>query len=270
MACYVIGDVHGCYEPLSRLLAKISYSPHQDRILFIGDLVGRGRQSLEVLRHAKSLCSHNGALVLGNHDLHLIALFLKAPAAASHPDPSLARLLEAEDCAELIDWLRHQPLALYENAHQCLLVHAGVPPIWTQEQALLYAAELETALHSDRAELRDTLNSLYGDEPSRWSDSLVGSQRLRLIANYLTRMRLCNQQGDLLFEQSEEKKKANYKPWLDFPRADSGTIIFGHWAALGGKTRLPHIIGLDYGCVWGHSLAALRLDDGVLFRVAAR
>jgi len=267
MASYVIGDVHGCYNELCELLDKINYKPVKDRLFFTGDLVGRGAQPLAVLRKIKGL--PNSQLVLGNHDLHLIALYLGAPKAAAHPDASLMEVLNAADGLELIDWLRHQPLALYDNRHNFILVHAGISPQWTRQDVLIYAAELETALQGPKDQLKSLMNGLYGDEPTRWQGSLSGMNRLRLFANYFTRMRLCTSQGELLFAAKKNHNK-KYKPWFIHPRPDDSKIIFGHWAALSGKTNNPKIIGLDYGCVWGYSLAALRLKDAKIFRVTAK
>jgi len=267
MASYVIGDVHGCYNELCELLDKINYRPVKDRLFFTGDLVGRGTQPLAVLRKIKEL--PNSQLVLGNHDLHLIALYLGAPKATAHPDASLTEILSAADGLELIDWLRYQPLALYDSRHDFILVHAGISPQWTRQDVLIYAAELETALQGPKDQLKSLMNHLYGDKPTRWQDSLSGTNRLRLIANYFTRMRLCSSQGELLFA-AEKGHNKKYKPWFIHPRPDDNKIIFGHWAALSGKTNNPKIIGLDYGCVWGYSLAALRLKDAKIFRIAAK
>ncbi len=273
MASYVIGDVHGCYDELCELLDKINYQPAKDRLFFTGDLVGRGAQPLAVLRKIKEL--PNSQLVLGNHDLHLIALYSGAPQATAHPDASLTEVLNALDGLELIDWLRHQPLAFYDNKHDFILVHAGIAPQWTRQDALIYAAELETALQGPRDQLKSLMNHLYGDEPTRWQDSISGMKRLRLIANYFTRMRLCSSEGELSFvtkatKATKKEPNKKYKPWFSHHRPDPSKIIFGHWAALSGKTNNPKIIGLDYGCVWGYSLAALRLKDAKLFLVAAK
>lgn len=268
MASYVIGDVHGCYDELGALLDKIAYRPAKDRLFFTGDLVGRGAEPLAVLRKVRSLA--NSRLVLGNHDLHLIALYFGAPKAADHPDASLTEVLNAADAPELIDWLRRQPLAFYESDQDFLLVHAGIAPQWTKQQTLRYANELETALQGPAEQLKFLMNDLYGDEPRRWQASLSGTARLRLITNYLTRMRLCSSEGELLLAANPNKK---YRPWFVHPRPDGpddSKIIFGHWAALSGKTNSAKIIGLDYGCVWGYSLAALRLEDNRLFLVRSK
>lgn len=266
MASYVIGDVHGCYDALSRLLDKIHYNLRQDRLFFTGDLVGRGAQPLMVLRKISQL--PNCQLVLGNHDLHLIALYLGAAKAAAHPDASLTQVLTAADSADLIDWLRRQPLALYDSDHRFLLVHAGIAPQWERQEALVYAAELEAVLQAPQDRLRNLINGLYGDEPTSWQTSLTGVDRLRLIANTLTRMRRCTARGELLL--AKEAHSGEHKPWFKHPRPNDSKIIFGHWAALAGETGHPNIIGMDYGCIWGHSLAALRLEDHQIIKVAAK
>ena len=271
MSCYVLGDLHGCHAELRQLLKKIDYSPTHDKLLLTGDLVGRGPQSLAVVRTIKELQEKNSViLVLGNHDLHCIAFSLHNPTALRHPDPSFTALLAAPDCADLMDWLRHQPLAHYEPTYDCLLVHAGIPPLWSFEQALGYAAEMEQWLRLPRPRLAQIIGTLYGNQPSLWDEELLGLMRFRLISNYLTRMRLCNQDGRLLLEYTgPPQRKRRYRPWFEFSRSHTGTILFGHWAALNGITHQEDRIALDYGCVWGRRLAALRLEDRQLFTIPA-
>ena len=274
MSSFVIGDVHGCHDELCRLLQDISYSPSRDKLLLTGDLVGRGPQSLAVLRTVKELQEkHPVVVVLGNHDLHFIALALGSTAARRHHDPSLSALLRAADCSLLLDWLRRQPLAHHEEEYDSLLVHAGIPPLWELRQTLGYAAELEEQLRRPQQELAAAIGSLYGDYPSAWDEELNGLPRLRLICNYLTRMRLCTKQGELLLgwtEVAQKRARNEYRAWFHFPRAAKCTIIFGHWAALKGATQRKDCIALDYGCVWGGRLAALRLEDRKIFTTKGR
>ena len=268
---YVIGDVQGCFEALKALLKEIRFDPDQDFLWFAGDLVARGENSVGVLRFVKKLADRGAAAtVLGNHDLTLIACargFKKAKSKDHTQD-----VIDAIDGDELIDWLRKQPLSLTPN-EQTLITHAGVPCIWNAEKTIALAQEVQHAVgHEDLSVLDAFLVEMYGAQPDLWSDDLTGSARLRCITNYLTRMRLTDVEGRLEFEFKDAldaPMPTGFKPWFEFESqaAQTHQLIFGHWAALQGKTISAHIQNVDGGCVWGQQLVAYRLEDQQLFAV---
>jgi bis(5'-nucleosyl)-tetraphosphatase (symmetrical) len=271
MKTYVIGDLQGCAHEAGLLLERVAEDAHsmeEARILFVGDLINRGPESLTALRRMKALSESSGGRVdalLGNHDLHLLAVAAGVQ-KASRSD-TLDEILAAPDLDELIAWLRRRPLALFVDAH--LLVHAGVPPQWSAEQTIELAAEVEAVLRGDG--WADFLAQMYGNEPDRWDDSLTGIERLRCIVNALTRMRLCWPDGrmDFLHKESDKGPEgSSLLPWFDVPgrRTAGVTVVFGHWSALGLVLR-PNLVGLDSGCVWGGKLTAVCLDDRTLLQV---
>lgn len=265
MATYCIGDIQGCYAELQQLLQVINYH-ESDHLWFVGDLVNRGPQSLEVLRLIKKL--PNTKIVLGNHDLHLLTFFHKI---VDFEVKYLEPILIAPDGGELVEWLRKQPLLYHDPRYNCVLVHAGIYPTWDLAQAVIYAREVAEVLQGQN--YLTFLKNLYGDEPSHWDDNLTGWERLRFIVNAFTRMRFCSFQGDLEFKRTGGMSTApqGYIPWFQIPwrRTKQVQIIFGHWAALKGKTDTKNIIALDTGCVWGEQLTALRLEDRRKFQVQA-
>ncbi|MFQ5982538.1 MAG: symmetrical bis(5'-nucleosyl)-tetraphosphatase [Woeseiaceae bacterium] len=258
MATYAIGDLQGCYDPFRRLLDKLVFDPDKDRLWLTGDLVNRGPKSLKTVRFVERL-GRSAKVVLGNHDLHLLAL---AHGVGNSKDRSgsLAKILDAEDCDELIDWLRRRPLAHYSKKLDTLLVHAGLPPQWNIKKTLARAAEVESALQSKT--YVDFLAKLYGNSPTRWSGSLSGYKRLRFIVNCLTRIRMIDKKGRLDFNHKGPPADAGkgLAPWFEANNAAwKGTrIVFGHWSAL-GLLISPDLICIDTGCVWGRQLTAVRL-----------
>jgi len=258
MAVYAIGDLQGCYDELRKLLDQLAFEPGKDQLWIVGDIVNRGPDSLNTLRFVKSLGDHCIS-VLGNHDLHLLALCL----ADTTPEVNhtLQDVLEAPDRDELIDWLRFRPLAHYDAAIDTLMVHAGVPPSWDGLQTLQLASEVELVLQSPAA--ADFLTAMYGKEPALWNDALSGIERLRCITNALTRIRYCYSDGkmDFDFKGPIGEQPADLQPWFELPdrRTGSRRIVFGHWSALGLK-QTDTLLCLDTGCVWGGSLTAARLD----------
>lgn len=266
---YAIGDVQGCYTELQELLELVKFDRHRDQLWFVGDLVNRGPQSLEVLRFVRDLASH-AITVLGNHELHLLAV--AAGNGTFKMEDTLSAILHAPDHFELLSWLRQRQLLHHDPALGYTLVHAGIPPQWNISAAAIYAREVE-------AVLRDPDNpfwqQLYGNEPSSWRDDLTGIERLRYIINALTRMRFCTADGTLNLKLKAAVKTADEShllPWFEIRprRADQAKIIFGHWAALQGKVETPNVFALDTGCVWGHTLTAMRLQDQQKFSVPAR
>ncbi len=267
MSMYCIGDIQGCDEALGRLLDVIDFSPSRDTLYLLGDLVNRGPTSLQVLRRCIALGDAVRPL-LGNHDLHLLtaAHGLRAPGKRD----TLQGILQAPDRAQLLDWLRRQPLArLHTTAggERLLMVHAGVLPAWSVEQTLALAAEVEAVLRSDA--LVDFLAKMYGNTPVAWSDDLQGADRLRVVVNALTRMRFCTPDGQMDFESSESASDApaGLLPWYDAPgrRTADTPIAFGHWSTQGLVAR-HDLIGLDTGCVWGGCLSAMRFGAALAER----
>ena len=258
MAQYAIGDLQGCYDPFRRLLDAIGFDPARDRLWLVGDLVNRGPKSRKTLKFVRGL-GDAAITVLGNHDLHLLALAHDVKFRKKHFN-SLYKILGREDCDELLDWLRHQPLAHYDADLNTLMVHAGIPPQWTVKKTLARAREVEAALRSD--EYDAFLDAIYGDKPNVWSGKLTGHERLRFIVNALTRMRMIDMNGCIDFSHTGPPDKAvkGLVPWFDLPNARwRGTrVVFGHWSALGLIVR-DDLIAVDTGCVWGRQLTAVKL-----------
>lgn len=266
MAVYAIGDLQGCRDALARLLDRIDFDATSDRLWFTGDLVNRGPQSLESLRFVKQL-GEAAVAVLGNHDLHLLAV------AAGHqelgPSDTLDTILSAPDRTELIDWLRRQPLVHHDARLGYTMVHAGLAPQWTVEDALGLAGEVEARLAAP--DWTDFVARMYGNRPARWTSDLANTDRLRVIVNYLTRLRFCMPDGTMDFDHKGPpgSQPAPLAPWFETPdrRSAGQRIVFGHWSALGAGAN-QSLFSLDSGCVWGGCLTALRLDgDGGRFSV---
>jgi bis(5'-nucleosyl)-tetraphosphatase (symmetrical) len=267
MATYAVGDVQGCYEQLLCLLEQVNFDSSRDYLWFVGDLVNRGPQSLEVLRLARMLGDH-AQIVLGNHDLHLLAV--ASGAREARAKDTLQAVLDAPDRDQLLDWLRSQPLFHTHSELGYAMVHAGIPPGWSLNKTRKRAREVEQVLQSPW--YRDFLDAMYGDEPLRWSKKLKGMERLRVITNYLTRMRFVTADGTLDLEESSsrESKREGFLPWFQHPNAhlQNHKILFGHWSALEGQVDKPafDVYPLDTGCTWGDKLSLIRLEDGKLFQ----
>lgn len=269
MATYAIGDIQGCYDPLRRLLDYISFDPARDRLWFVGDLVNRGPQSLEVLRFVRSL-GDAALVVLGNHDLHLV-MQVEGYGKASAED-TLADVLAAPDRDELMAWLRARPLFHVEG--EFALVHAGLLPQWTVAQAQALSDEAQAALTAPG--YRDFLANMWGSEPTAWRDDLAGWDRLRIIVNAMTRMRFCTVSGAMEFRSPgakapPERAPTGCVPWFAVPGRASAdhTVVCGHWSALGFRQE-ANLLALDSGCLWGGSLTTVRLDDRRAFQMPCR
>lgn len=264
MATYAIGDLQGCLSPLQSLLQQIDFDPANDRLWLTGDLVNRGPQSLETLRFVRDL-GDCVVTVLGNHDLHLLAL--SEGYGKVRDDDTLAPILRAPDRDELLSWLRHRSMLHIEDEY--VLVHAGLLPAWSVAQARQLAEEVEAQLRAPT--YHEFFAHLYGSKPDRWDDALSGMDRMRVIVNAMTRMRFCSPDGVMEFQTKGEAQDAppGFMPWFDVPRRASSdaTIVFGHWSALGLLQR-PNLLGLDTGCVWGGQLTAVRLEDRRVFQCA--
>lgn len=268
---YVIGDVQGCFEALKALLKEIRFDPDQDFVWFAGDLVARGENSLGALRFIKKLVDNGvAATVLGNHDLTLLA-YARGIKPIKDKD-NVRDVIDAIDSDELIDWIRKQPMCLFPN-EQTALTHAGIPNIWDAAKTAELAKEVEAIIAHDDFEVVDTfLKEMFGKEPTLWSDELEGHERTRCIVNYLTRMRLTDAEGRLEYsfkDSLDDPMPEGFKPWFEFESKTAAThqIVFGHWAALQGKTISGRIQNVDGGCVWGNQLMAYRLEDQQMFAV---
>jgi bis(5'-nucleosyl)-tetraphosphatase (symmetrical) len=255
---YLLGDLQGCCDALDRMLAEIGFSPSRDRLYALGDLVNRGPASLQTLRRLRDM-GDAATCLLGNHDLHLLAVAhgIRKP----HKGDTVAEVLDAPDASAWLDWLRHRRLAVHELGW--LMVHAGVAPQWSLATTLSLAAEVEGHLRGP--DLHGFLQTMYGNQPDMWADTLQGPKRWRFTINALTRMRFCRRDGSLDFDTKESASAApsGCVPWFDFPgRAAAGVpTAFGHWSTLGLVNR-PDLLAIDTGCVWGGHLTAVRVDGG--------
>ena len=263
MATYAIGDIQGCYHAFMALLARLQFDAKRDKLWLVGDIINRGSGSLEVLRwcyqHQESL-----QIVLGNHDLHALAVVHNLKSAHRHD--TLQASMDAADSDALFKWLRHQPLMISENNY--VMVHAGLLPAWSVNAALNYASEVEWALQADG--YQHFLSNMYGNFPNVWHENYVGSDRQRVIINAMTRMRICTPQGAMEFEFKGELQDvpAGYMPWFDAPARQSqeAKIICGHWSALGLQQR-ENVFALDTGCLWGGKLTAMCLETHEITQV---
>lgn len=255
---YLIGDLQGCCDALERLLSKIDFSPSRDQLYLLGDLVNRGPTSLATLRRLIAL-EGSATCLLGNHDLHLLAVAQGAKKA--HRNDTLSDILDAPDREALLHWLRHQRMACY--AQGWLMVHAGVLPQWTRDKTLALAAEVEALLRGP--DLGEFLQQMYGNEPALWLDELRGLPRLRCIVNALTRLRFVDASGqmDLKTKDGADGAPPGHMPWFEVAGRQSADtpIAFGHWSTLGLLQR-PDLLALDTGCVWGGRLSAARVENG--------
>lgn len=296
MAVYAIGDVQGCFDELLKLLDRIEFDPTMDQIWLAGDLVNRGPKSADVLRFCMDLGSDCVKVVLGNHDLHLLA---NAAGVDTHQHrmDTMESVLDAVDNDLMITWLRHQPLFYHDSRLGFSMVHAGLPPQWSVEEACVRAREVEQVLQSDQ--WRDFFQHMYGNKPKRWSSKLTGWNRLRFITNCFTRLRYCHINGSLalkfkgapkenpstmleetqisfwqtlqsaLVRQGNDSETAEYNgkqrkqyPWFEVPNRVSinDRIVFGHWSTL-GTGQYGNVFSLDSGAVWGETLTAVRIDQ---------
>lgn len=268
MKTYFIGDLQGCQEQTRTLLKCIhTAADGHYRLLFAGDLINRGPASLATLRHVHALAQQGLAdTVLGNHDLHLLAVVNGIRPA--HASDTLDEILTAPDRDELVAWLRSRPLVLQQDGH--LLVHAGLLPQWSAQQAQALSDEVSSMLAGP--DWVDFLRTMYGNEPAAWDDSLRGADRLRCIVNAMTRLRFCTADGVMDFKMKESGTApagSGLMPWFEVPgrRSIDTTVVFGHWSALGLRLE-PKLIALDSGCVWGGQLSAVCLEDRTLLQVS--
>lgn len=271
MGTYAIGDLQGCYQELVDLLDKINFDEKNDQLWFTGDIVNRGPGSLEALRLVKKL---DAVMVLGNHDLHLLAI--DAGKAKQHKKDTLKAVLDAPDKDELLSWLKKQPLLYCDRKTGYTMVHAGLPPQWSVSQAITYSTEIEEILQGESA--AEFLANMYGDQPDIWSEDLNAWERLRFITNCFTRLRYCDAKGRVSMVEKGPPGSQNQSliPWyqVEGRKSEGETVIFGHWATirLGVKQdfRSARVYALDTGCIWGGKLTALRLEDKKYFNVSSK
>lgn len=266
MATYAIGDIQGCHDQLMQLLEQIRFDPEHDVLWFAGDLVNRGPDSLEVLRFVKGL-GDRAVTVLGNHDLHLLAVWQDKHHHFKSND-TLLPIIEAPDRDELCDWLRHQPLLHHDAALGYTMIHAGLPPQWDLATAQKMAREVEDVLRGDK--FIGFMENMYGNKPKLWDENLMGWDRLRFAVNCFTRLRFCTKQGELDFHHKGKpgSETDEVMPWFRTParRSCGNRLLFGHWSTL-GFYQSDNVTALDTGCLWGGKLTALRLDDGRPFHL---
>ncbi|PPI88636.1 diadenosine tetraphosphatase [Candidatus Pantoea edessiphila] len=266
MSTYLIGDIHGCYKELRTLLKKVNFDSRKDTLWLTGDLVARGPYSLDVLRYVKSI-DRCVKLVLGNHDLNLLAVHAGINSDKTNKD--LKNLLKAEDIDDIINWLRCQPLIQVDEQKKLIMAHAGISPQWDLKTAKMCAYEIEKVLSSNIYTL--FLNSMYGNTPNDWNEKLSGLSRLRFSTNVLTRMRYCFSNGQLeMFSKNIIKSsKLSIRPWFNIKNKSISdyTIVFGHWSAIKGKGTPKKIIGLDTGCCWGGRLTLLHWEEKKYCRI---
>ena len=266
MALYAIGDIQGCHAEFCELLTLIGFSPREDRLWLVGDLVNRGPDSLEVLRNVMSL-GDAATTVLGNHDFHLLTV--AAGHRRQHRSDTLDAILAAPDRDALLHWLQTRPLVVVEGDR--MLVHAGLLPSWTPAVALLLSREVEATLAGPDA--REFLGVLYGDEPRQWRDDLTGFDRLRVVVNACTRLRYCTADDTMEFEEKRgpAHTPAGFLPWFGQPTRRSAhvNVVCGHWSTL-DLLLAQNVQMLDSGCLWGGALTALRLSDRRVFQVPSR
>lgn len=268
MSTYAIGDIQGCFLAFQRLLTAIQFNPAEDTLWLAGDLINRGPDSLATLRYCYE---HRDSIVavLGNHDLHLLAV---AYGASDYKNKdTFADILAAPDKHELLNWLRHNRLYHRDKSLGYIMVHAGIYPLWTRKKAKKLAREVEAVIQG--SQFPEFLCNMYGNQPSKWSESLEGPNRWRFITNCFTRMRLCDTESriDLSYKGALKDAPNDLHPWYNSPNRTriKDNILFGHWAALNGRTDSSEVTALDTGCVWGNKLSAFCLDTEIWTQVDA-
>jgi bis(5'-nucleosyl)-tetraphosphatase (symmetrical) len=273
MSTYAIGDLQGCFSELQDLLDKVNFDETNDRLWFVGDLVNRGPESLECLQFVKSL-GDNARTVLGNHDLHLLAVINEV--RTPHRKDTFDEILNTENSEELINWIKQQSLLVNEPELNFTMIHAGLPPQWALAQAIELAQETETLLQSNQFE--DFIQNMYGDQPDTWSDTLENNDRHRFIINAFTRIRYCDANGKLNLKEKAPpgSQDETLIPWYALPnrKTKNEKLIFGHWSTIhfGNENNFKqyNVYPMDTGCLWGGELTAMRLEDEKLFSVPSR
>lgn len=269
MPTYAVGDIQGCYDEFDALLNRLQFDPQSDRLWLVGDLVNRGPKSLEVVRRVQAL-GDAASVVLGNHELHLLAI--RYGGRTPKLGDTFTELLTVGDIDEICEWLRRLPFLVYDDRLGYVMTHAGIPHIWSLDQAQARAREVEAVIRG--GDYREYFAGMYGNEPTCWDDGLEGVDRWRAITNYFTRMRLIDEGGHLDFDYKGDLSSApeGWYPWYELRAGNPlpAKILFGHWAALGGRTGRSDAIALDTGCVWGRELTAVCLETEEFTSIPAR
>lgn len=270
MSIYLVGDIQGCYSELIALLKQVSFNREVDQLYIAGDLVARGPDSLATLRFIKSL-NNSAKIVLGNHDLHLLAVY--AGIKKVKKQDQLSALLGAEDVDELMNWLAQQPLLQKIGNDNAYMSHAGISPQWTLTKAIEQASFAHQRLSSNNRNM--WLSSMYGEKPNNWKEAKSEIEKFRYTINAFTRMRYCYSNKNLEFESksspetlipNNQQSNIRLLPWYELSSTiDEIPWVFGHWAALMGECSHQNIYPLDTGCVWGNHLTLLRWHDKKLF-----
>ena len=260
MAVYAVGDVQGCLDELEILLERLRFDAAADRLWFVGDLVNRGPRSLDTLRFVKAL-GEAAVVVLGNHDLHLLAV-ARGGGAWKAGDAGLQPIVDAPDADDLLDWLQSRPLLHHDSDLGVTLLHAGLPPQWDVSTARACALEVSQKLAGESA--GQVYDRMYGNDPDVWREDLEGWARLRFTINALTRLRVCDAATGRLalkFKGPPSIAPAELQPWfrIRWRKSAGDRIVFGHWSALGYVDE-NDVLGLDTGCVWGGALTGQRID----------
>lgn len=261
---FAVGDIQGCLDPLQRLLDKVKFDEAEDQLWCVGDLVNRGPDSLGTLEFLYSI-RHSLKVVLGNHDLHLLAVAYGEKSVKN--DSDLLAIAASPNSDTLLEWLRQQPLLYWEKDLKLAMCHAGIPPMWDLKTAQALSDEVQAILKSDRhvAFYRE----MYGNEPDTWHDDLQGMERIRVIVNYFTRMRFLGPNGQMDFDNKSgaDAGRRELQPWYQYPhKLKKNRLLFGHWAALGGLFNHSSVIGLDTGCVWGGPLTLMDVQNRRLYQ----
>lgn len=256
MSTYVIGDVQGCFKALMSLLKKINFNPENDKLIFCGDLVNRGGDSLQVLRWVYSH-QKNCRVTLGNHDLSLLAQYF-IPKTRKRKNTEFKKIFAASDCGLLMQWLLRQNILIKVKKYNSIIVHAGIYPTWSSESAIKEALFLE---HYIKTKTHKFFKNMYGTKPTHWSKQLKGMNRARFVVNSFTRMRYLFKNGGMTFKAKGEMDKfSKLIPWFKYKAKikKNEKVIFGHWSALGLYNK-KNVVCLDTGKVWGGNLTALKL-----------
>ena len=264
MRTFAVGDIQGCLPPLLKLLDHVNFDPASDELWCVGDLVNRGPDSLGTLEFLHSI-RKSCKIVLGNHDLHLLAM--ASGQKSVKKDNDLELIIKSKNADTLFKWLRKQPLLHWDKERKLAMSHAGIPPMWNLKKAKALSEEVEIVLQSKHH--KTFFKHMYGNTPELWDDDLVGVERLRTITNYFTRMRFLGPNGELDLNNKQATSDDNQyvKPWFSYPHQLKKTkLLFGHWAALNGVFHLPNVIGLDTGCVWGGPLTLMHIESGMRYR----
>jgi bis(5'-nucleosyl)-tetraphosphatase (symmetrical) len=261
---FAIGDIQGCLEPLKQLLDRVGFNENKDTLWCVGDLVNRGPDSLGTLEFLYSI-RKSLKVVLGNHDLHLLAVAYGEKKVK--PESELLTIAASDNAEKILKWLRKQPLVQWDKERNLAMSHAGIPPMWSVKKAKALSDEVQLVLKSDQH--YKFYRAMYGNEPDTWSDDLKGMERLRVITNYLTRMRFLGENNELEFENKATAKEAGkgFKPWFEYEnKLKKNHLLFGHWAALGGVFDQAKVTGLDTGCVWGGPMTLMNVDTNTFFK----